>query len=86
MALGLLVMFRDVAPRSPLTGDLVGFYKLTEIVLKNNVQCELYSKANFQFELLARIGFCCPRLKVGYSNHARMQVLLLIYIGNISKH
>lgn len=64
LALGLLVMFRDVAPRSPLTGDLIGFYKLTEIVLKNNVQCELYSKANFQFELLARIGFCCPRLKV----------------------
>ena len=64
LALGLLVMFRDVAPRSPLTGDLIGFYKLSEIVLKNNVQCELYSKANFQFELLARIGFCCPRLKV----------------------
>ena len=33
-------------------------------MLKNNIQCELYSKANFQFELLARIGFCCPKLRV----------------------
>ena len=67
LAMGLMVMFRDVAPRSPLSkGDLglAGFYKLTEIVLRNNIQCQVYSKASFQFELLARIGFCCPRLKV----------------------
>ena len=39
------------------------FTKLTELVLKNNIQCKLYSKANFQFEFLARIGFCCPKLR-----------------------
>ena len=54
-------MFRDVAPKSH---NAIGFYKLNVLVLKNNIQCELYSKANFQFELLARIGFCCPKLKV----------------------
>lgn len=57
LALNLLVMFRDVAPAA-------GYCKLTEVVLKNNVQCELYSRANFQFELLARIGFCCSNLRV----------------------
>lgn len=61
LVLNLLVMFRDIAPK---LNDSIGFYKLTVLVLKNNIQCELYSKANFQFELLARIGFCCPRLKV----------------------
>ena len=40
------------------------YQKLTELVLKNNIQCKLYSKANFQFEFLARIGFCCPKLRV----------------------
>ena len=61
LVLDLLVMFRDVAPKSH---NAIGFYKLSVLVLKNNIQCELYSKANFQFELLARIGFCCPKLKV----------------------
>ncbi len=40
------------------------YQKLTELILKNNIQCKLYSKANFQFEFLARIGFCCPKLRV----------------------
>ena len=40
------------------------YNKLTELVLKNNIQCKLYSRANFQFEFLARIGFCCPKLRV----------------------
>ena len=40
------------------------FSKLTELVLKNNIQCKLYSKATFQFEFLARIGFCCPKLRI----------------------
>ena len=40
------------------------FTKLTELVLKNNIQCKLYSKATFQFEFLARIGYSCPRLRV----------------------
>ena len=74
LAMGLMVMFRDVAPRSPQQQICAtippqphpqeGFFKLTEIVLRNNIQCPLYSKASFQFELLARIGFCCPRLRV----------------------
>ena len=61
LVLNLLVMFRDIAPK---LNNSIGFYKLTVLVLKNNIQCELYSKANFQFELLARIGFCCPKLRV----------------------
>ena len=40
------------------------YTKLTELVLKNNIQCKLYSRANFQFEFLARIGVCCPKLRV----------------------
>ena len=61
LVLNLLVMFRDIAPK---LNNSIGFYKLSVLVLKNNIQCELYSKANFQFELLARIGFCCPKLRV----------------------
>ena len=61
LVLNLLVMFRDIAPK---LNNSIGFYKLSILVLKNNIQCELYSKANFQFELLARIGFCCPKLRV----------------------
>jgi hypothetical protein len=56
--------FLIIAPKSPFMDGTIGFYKLTVLVLKNNIQCELYSKANFQFELLARVGFCCPKLKV----------------------
>eukprot|EP00094_Tigriopus_californicus_P010814 TCALIF_10431-PA protein Name:"Protein of unknown function" AED:0.01 eAED:0.01 QI:0/0.5/0.33/0.66/0.5/0.33/3/50/1148 len=40
------------------------FNKLTEIVLRNNVQCQIYSQANFQFDFLQRIGLGCPRLRV----------------------
>lgn len=40
------------------------FNKLTEIVLRNNVQCQIYSQANFQFEFLQRVGLGCPRLRV----------------------
>ncbi|QQP32315.1 Hypothetical protein FKW44_024237 [Caligus rogercresseyi] len=58
LVVDLLVLFRDVVPKD------LGYYKLTELTLKNNIQCELYSKANFQFELLARIGFSCPRLRI----------------------
>ena len=58
IANNLLTLFRDTR----LKGGK--FLKLTEIVLKNNVQCSLYSKANFQFDLLARIGFCCPKLRI----------------------
>ena len=58
IANNLLTLFRDIR----LKGGK--FLKLTEIVLKNNVQCSLYSKANFQFDLLARIGFCCPKLRI----------------------
>jgi len=58
IAVDLLILFRDIHPKG---GQ---FTKLTELVLKNNIQCKLYSKANFQFELLARIGFCCPKLRV----------------------
>lgn len=52
------MMFRDVMPLNRT------YSKLTELVLKNNCQSELYSKANFQFEFLARIGISCPRLRV----------------------
>lgn len=58
VALNMFILFKDVLPRNNT------FSKLTELVLKNNVQCELYSKANFQFELLGRIGSSCPRLRV----------------------
>ena len=58
IALNMLVMFRDVKP----LGNT--FSRLTELTLKNNIQCDLYSKASFQFELLARIGMSCPRLRV----------------------
>jgi len=58
IAVDLLILFRDIHPKG---GQ---FCKLTELVLKNNIQCKLYSKANFQFEFLARIGFCCPKLRV----------------------
>ena len=58
IAVDLLILFRDIQPKG---GQ---FTKLTELVLKNNIQCKLYSKANFQFEFLARIGFCCPKLRV----------------------
>ena len=58
IANNLLTLFRDTR----LKGGK--FLKLTEIVLKNNIQCSLYSKANFQFDLLARIGFCCPKLRI----------------------
>ena len=58
LALTVLVMFRE------LNLNVLKFTRLTELVLKNNIQCELYSKANFQFEFLARIGLCCPRLRV----------------------
>merc|ERR1719309_1835915 len=58
IAVDLLILFRDIQPKG---GQ---FCKLTELVLKNNIQCKLYSKANFQFEFLARIGFCCPKLRV----------------------
>ena len=75
LAMALMVMFRDVAPRTSRSAAQLttmgakmsnpdGFYKLSEIVLRNNIQCPLYSKASFQFELLARIGFCCPRLRI----------------------
>jgi hypothetical protein len=59
LATTMLAMFRDVVPP-----DGRGYHKLTEIVLKNNVQCDLYSKATFQFELLSRIGLNCPKLRV----------------------
>ena len=58
IANNLLTLFRDIRIKGGK------FLKLTEIVLKNNIQCKLYSKANFQFDLLARIGFCCPKLRV----------------------
>ncbi len=65
LVLNLLCMFRDISPRSPLDHDgAIGYYKLSVLVLKNNIQCEMYSNANFQFEFLARVGFCCPQLKV----------------------
>jgi len=58
IAVDLLILFRDIHPKG---GQ---FSKLTELVLKNNIQCKLYSKATFQFEFLARIGFCCPKLRI----------------------
>jgi len=58
IAVDLLILFRDIHPKG---GQ---FTKLTELVLKNNIQCKLYSKATFQFEFLARIGYSCPRLRV----------------------
>lgn len=58
IAVDLLILFRDIHPRG------LQYQKLTELILKNNIQCKLYSKANFQFEFLARIGFCCPKLRV----------------------
>lgn len=58
IAVDLLILFRDIHPKGG------SFLKLTELVLKNNIQCKLYSKANFQFEFLARIGLCCPTLRV----------------------
>ena len=71
LAMALMVMFRDVAPRTSSAqlgpakmSNPDGFYKLSEIVLRNNIQCPLYSKASFQFELLARIGFCCPGVRI----------------------
>ena len=42
IAVDLLILFRDIHPKG---GQ---FCKLTELVLKNNIQCKLYSKANFQ--------------------------------------
>ena len=42
IAVDLLILFRDIHPKR---GQ---FCKLTELVLKNNIQCKLYSKANFQ--------------------------------------
>ena len=39
LALGCLVMFRDLRPDN--------WEKLTEVVLKNNIQCDLYSKARW---------------------------------------
>jgi len=58
IAVDLLILFRDIHPKG------LQYNKLTELVLKNNIQCKLYSRANFQFEFLARIGSCCPRLRV----------------------
>jgi len=58
IAVDLLILFRDIHPKG------LTYNKLTELVLKNNIQCKLYSRANFQFEFLARIGFCCPKLRV----------------------
>jgi len=58
IAVDLLILFRDIHPKG------LKYNKLTELVLKNNIQCKLYSRANFQFEFLARIGFCCPKLRV----------------------
>jgi len=54
----LIVLFRDIHPKG------LKYHKLTELILKNNIQCKIYSRADFQFEFLARIGFCCPRLRV----------------------
>ena len=54
----LLTLFRDIRIKGGK------FLKLTELILKNNIQCKLYSKANFQFDLLSRIGFCCPKLRI----------------------
>eukprot|EP00088_Acartia_fossae_P045155 TRINITY_DN4838_c0_g2_i2.p1 TRINITY_DN4838_c0_g2~~TRINITY_DN4838_c0_g2_i2.p1 ORF type:complete len:1164 (-),score=256.22 TRINITY_DN4838_c0_g2_i2:454-3480(-) len=54
----LIVLFRDIHPKG------LKYNKLTELVLKNNIQCKIYSRADFQFEFLARIGFCCPRLRI----------------------
>jgi len=58
VAQGLMSLFRHACPRPQQ------FSHLTELVLKNNVQCETYSRANFQFEFLARVGHSCPRLRV----------------------
>ena len=58
VALNILALFRNVTPCHQK------FHQLTELSLKNNIQCELYSKANFQFEFLARIGYSCPNLKI----------------------
>jgi len=58
IAVDLLILFRDIHPKG------LHYNKLTELVLKNNIQCKFYSRANFQFEFLARIGFCCPKLRV----------------------
>eukprot|EP00095_Tigriopus_kingsejongensis_P004785 maker-scaffold77_size404793-snap-gene-3.29 protein:Tk04785 transcript:maker-scaffold77_size404793-snap-gene-3.29-mRNA-1 annotation:"hypothetical protein" len=40
------------------------FTRLTEVVLRNNIQCKIYSMANFQFTFLQSIGLACPNLKV----------------------
>ena len=77
IAVDLLILFRDIHPKvnsehfhrkevviKVYTLQGGQFTKLTELVLKNNIQCKLYSKATFQFEFLARIGYSCPRLRV----------------------
>ena len=40
------------------------YSRLTEIVLRNNIQCDIYSHAHFQFNFLHNVGLSCPRLKV----------------------